>query len=343
LKKIKEAKVEEGSQPKCKKGIFSRKKFATSEIVHAQSFGQKLAEARRQKKQTLEEVEHFTKIRLKYLEMLESDRLELLPKGAAGKGLLRTYCNYLGVDCRSYSSSLELQKVPSVPPPPPKPLKKMPFALNIHPRKLGLALAVILAIGAFGYIFSQIISFAAPPKITLVQPAQNAEVNVDTVLVEGSTEAGSELFINGQKVATDVSGGFKEQVKLTPGSNTIKIMSRSKTGKESRLERVVIGKFEEVLIPPTPTNTPLPPDFIEVELLIEESVTWVTVDVDGRQEMAGMINPGAKKKFLGKQIVINTGKAHTTKIKLNGKEWGPVPNTNGIVENLVLTIENVVR
>ena len=338
-KKSKQEKEEEKhSSPKVKGG--ARRKFATSEIRHDQSFGSQLKQAREKKNLTLEDVEHFTKIRLKYLKLLENDQLERLPKGAAGKGLLKSYCQHLDLDFRPYFSTLESQK-PSQPKIPLRvPVK---FSLNIHPRKLVIALAVVLTLIIFGYIVSQIIGFAAPPGIVLKQPAQNAEINIDTVLVEGATEAGSDLFINGQKVATDVNGGFKEQVKLASGSNNLKIVARSKTGKESKLERVVMGKFPEVTIPPTLTPTPLPPDFIEVELRIEDAVTWVAVEVDGTQAYADMMNPGMKKKFLGKQIVINSGKANTTKLKLNGKEWGPVPNTKGIVENLVLTIENVVK
>jgi len=89
--------------------------------------------------------------------------------------------------------------------------------------------------------------------------------------------------------------------------------------------------------------TPLPPDFIEVELKIEEATTWITVEVDGSQAYAGMMKPGDKQKFIGKRVIINSGKANTVKLKLNGKDWGPVPNTNGIVENLILTIDNVVK
>jgi cytoskeletal protein RodZ len=64
----------------------------------AQSIGSLLRERREAIGASLAEVEAATKIRQKYLSAIESDEWQLLPGEIIGRGFLRNYANYLGVE-----------------------------------------------------------------------------------------------------------------------------------------------------------------------------------------------------------------------------------------------------
>ncbi len=60
--------------------------------------GPNLEQARKDRGLSLEEAEHATKIRKRYLDGLERDDYGVLPDGVYARGFLKTYANYLGLD-----------------------------------------------------------------------------------------------------------------------------------------------------------------------------------------------------------------------------------------------------
>ena len=60
--------------------------------------GRLLSEARAAKGWSYADVEAATRIRQKYLEALESGNFDALPGGAIGRGFLRNYSLFLGLD-----------------------------------------------------------------------------------------------------------------------------------------------------------------------------------------------------------------------------------------------------
>lgn len=67
-------------------------------ITTGASAGTRLAEARRRRGQSLEQVAAATRLRRNQLEALERDDLEALPGPVYARGYLRTYAEYLGLD-----------------------------------------------------------------------------------------------------------------------------------------------------------------------------------------------------------------------------------------------------
>jgi cytoskeletal protein RodZ len=68
----------------------------------ASSIGAALRERREALGATLAEVEAATKIRQKYLSALEADEWQLLPGEVVGRGFLRNYASYLGLDATDF-------------------------------------------------------------------------------------------------------------------------------------------------------------------------------------------------------------------------------------------------
>jgi len=63
-----------------------------------QTVGTILRQKREEKRYTLEQVFQDTRIRLSYLQAIESDQLDQLPSRAQAHGFIRLYANYLGLD-----------------------------------------------------------------------------------------------------------------------------------------------------------------------------------------------------------------------------------------------------
>src|SRR5690606_26206891 len=76
-------------------GIFPSGRSAAAPV---QTLGALLRERREAMGVTLAEVEVATRIRQKYLSALESEEWHLLPGEVVGRGFLRNYADYLGLD-----------------------------------------------------------------------------------------------------------------------------------------------------------------------------------------------------------------------------------------------------
>ena len=66
------------------------------------------------------------------------------------------------------------------------------------------------------------------PSITLISPPSSVEVA--SVTIAGSTEAGASVYVNGVKVGVDATGAFSTTVALTSGSNTITAIAMDAAG-----------------------------------------------------------------------------------------------------------------
>lgn len=85
--------------------------------------GRSLREARERRGLTLEDAEHATRIRIRYLAALEDERFDLIPGEAYTKGFLRSYAEILGLDGQLFVDEYNARfKEPEPPaPPPPRP------------------------------------------------------------------------------------------------------------------------------------------------------------------------------------------------------------------------------
>src|SRR5512141_950015 len=84
----------------------------------ATSVGEQLKEERTTRGLTLEQAAQATKIRKHYLEALERDDRSTLPSVVQGKGFLRLYAGYLGLDAEALAAQWEGKPLPARPAPP---------------------------------------------------------------------------------------------------------------------------------------------------------------------------------------------------------------------------------
>lgn len=65
---------------------------------HQVRIGRELREERERRGMTLEEVAKATRFSMRHLQSLEADLFDELPGGVLRKGILRSYCRYVGLD-----------------------------------------------------------------------------------------------------------------------------------------------------------------------------------------------------------------------------------------------------
>ena len=84
-----------------------------------------------------------------------------------------------------------------------------------------------------------------PPALTIVRPQAGSVVDAQSVVVEGKTEVGATVTVNGRTVAPTAEGLFADSFTATPGPLVITVVSRDRAGNEAT-ERVSIVTSESV-------------------------------------------------------------------------------------------------
>jgi len=103
------------------------------------SIGQTLRDAREKKGVSIPDVSHATRIKIEYLERMESDQFDKLIAPTYAKSFLRMYAEYLGLNAAPMLDQLgkwqPAKSVPSAPAAPPTPRKPaMPSGARTTPR-----------------------------------------------------------------------------------------------------------------------------------------------------------------------------------------------------------------
>jgi hypothetical protein len=117
------------------------------------NIGSSLQDARTRQDLDFEEMERRTKVRAKYLRLLEDERFEQLPGHAYTKGFLHVYADALGLDGRLYVEEYNSRYVagedeasPRLPRGPARPSRRR--RERRETRTVAIALAAILAVTA---------------------------------------------------------------------------------------------------------------------------------------------------------------------------------------------------
>ena len=101
--------------------------------------GQRLKTKREEKRLTLEKVFEATRIRVQYLQALETDDLSVMPSPVQARGYFRNYAEYLGLDVEQMLEQMRLMNAQQtsgevigpadpLPLPPPEEVKPKPVA-----------------------------------------------------------------------------------------------------------------------------------------------------------------------------------------------------------------------
>lgn len=307
LREMQDGPEEEGSQPDSIPMDESPRPIMMSEI------GSALKKQREKLGYTIANVEEQIYIPSRYLEAMEKGNLEHLPSTVQGKGMVKNYAQFLGMDPEplllSYADVLQrrLEKTrPATPGKQPRPgipvwLKR--FLAN--PTLLWAGVVVLIA--AVSIWAGMLILGAKGPPLE------------DTATIPAVADI---LLPTSSPTAT------LPAAESTPGEIEVDF--------SSTLEEDTGGEDQEA----TPTQALFGNEKIQLQLIILQR-TWVRVTVDNVLAFEGRLVAGSVKTFGGQvRIEVLTGNAAGVEVIYNQRNLG-VMGLYGEVINQVYTAEGV--
>src|ERR671917_160389 len=262
--------------------------------------GQILEATRKERGLTLEEAEHATKIRKRYLVGLEREDYGALPDAVYAQGFLKTYANYLGLDGEELSREFKDRRKPrrergiSYGAP-----KKSEFDQPlINPGELGSArrrktvlgttiLTLLVALLVLSAVVGALYYVGRGVQISGENPAPSA--SSEGQAADGSKPAGAPEEGSAEAAPSEDPAGSK-----------------------------AAGAGE--------------PDSLTVAVSVKGSASWLSVLADGTLAYEQIAQPGFSQTFEAqREISIRTGNAGAVGVEVNGQDLGKLGESGEIL------------
>lgn len=291
---------------------------------------------------SIEEVSQSTKIPLEQIKKIENDEFGDKEKHVFYRGFIQNYADYLNIDAqkvlaiyRRTTATQDEEKIPAVKKEnekkPKERIEKKFKQFQITPQLVGLAIIFCLVFVVIGYIFIQLRKFQEPPNLTLTSPEIDAILYESALEIEGETDPGTVIEINGEILEEGLSedGTFNTEITLSEGTNivVIKAYRSNKEDKSTQITRTVTYVIER--------EEPEEEELVEEEIVSEHTVqieivgqdTWIQLIIDKVQKIAYPIKPGKTSIYkFENEFSLTTGKPRSTKVYVDEKEIELTPN-----------------
>lgn len=277
------------------------------------SIGQQLREAREARGLSLEDIAAETRIRLEYLEAIESDNFAALPDEVVARGFVRNFARTVGLDPETLMAELGAPRIEVVTADQfrleseiDEPLAPSPVPWGRLVSALALVVGVLAVLGALVWLYPQRSTWLEQLGLAGLLTTENAATPTPTptVLIAG---AGAQ---EGETVATTPTPT------PTPTATPVPTATRP---------------------PRTPTPTPgeaAPPtavDGVQVQVIAEQDV-WLLVEVDGEKAFEGLMQPGDTREWVGRErVFLRTGNAGGTHVFVNGVDIGVLGDSGEVL------------
>ena len=323
---------------------FKRKK------IDSLTLGERMNKIRSDRRLSLYEISKSTRIQLKYLEYLEAGEYEKLPADVYVRGFLKSYADYVGVNekglVRLYERERNIRRN----------IRKIdeeerivgPVNLAkwvITPKIIAGAAVFLLIFFGFFYLYREIDKFISTPKLVITSPENGQTVESEVTNVKGTTEKDSEVFINDQPVSINDGGEFQQEVRLQKGLNNITVRSINKFEKETTRSISIQANYNEpqISVPDMDSSAGAGSDKkVSLEISVITEPTWLSLEADGSIVFSGVVSPGELKNFEAKErISVTSANGKNTLIKINGKDKGPLGNSQGLVKDMVFDVNSL--
>jgi cytoskeleton protein RodZ len=262
--------------------------------------GQVLEKARKQRGLTLDEVEHATKIRKRYLAGLEREDFGALPDAVYVRGFLKTYANYLGLDGEELSRELKDRRKPR--------------------RERGAAYGV-----PYGtpYGTSKTSDFDRP----LINPGELSasrrsipKATILTLLVALLALAAvvGVLYYVGRGV--QISGENPSPPARPSEEQAAGSSKQEPDGAPQEEKKEAAGAAEPQ------------PDSLTVVVRVEGAPSWLSILADGNLRYEQIAQPGFSQTFEAqREISIRTGNAGAVGVEVNGQDLGKLGESGEVL------------
>lgn len=227
--------------------ISLTKKNPMNDKNNTQNFADFIKEKRTSKNISLERLSELTKIQVYHLEALELGEFEKLPPLVYRAGIFKRLAKFLVIDeieileayqketsKPDFGASLNSYNYPIV-------RKKSYFILT--PNKLIFFLGAALLLLFSYYLWYQFNFLVGPPNLA-IEPKEDIVTKNEIILINGKTDIGVDLTVNGENVYVASGGIFKKEIKLADGVNLIEIAAVNGFGKTKKIIRKIFKEAE---------------------------------------------------------------------------------------------------
>jgi cytoskeletal protein RodZ len=344
-------------------------KFKKKQVGLA-TLGERLQKIRQETGVSLHEIARATKVKAKYLEMIESDRFDQLPSSVYVKGFLRSYARCLKIEERDVinlyerergiwenlekrkkreeSSALEEKEGQGH----SKSRKLFRLPLLVVTPKSVAALFFLITVGLGGaYFWQEVQRFSQTPELVITKPADNFSTVGDAIEVEGQTEKNSQITINGKIVRVDEEGKFVEKVELKEGMNELVVTAVNRFDKKVEKSVQILAERPALANQEGEESDQEGVDGMKTAVLgaqdqqekvfltvkAVDSSVWISVEADGERRFSGKIEPELEQTFEAQEVffLTSTG-ANKTLVKFDGEEdFRPLSDDAEIVRDMV--------
>lgn len=263
------------------------------------TIGKLLEEKRKSKKLSYDEISEVIKINPEYLEALENADYAKFPSEVYVKGFLRNYSRFLGIDPdhalalyrREQENAQEAPKIKVT-----DKIKSKSVDLSITRSRILTTIATFLAVLTIIYVGSYVFDIFQKPRLELSEPVALAAnergdfvSETDSVTLEGVSEIGNKLTINGQEYRVNSFEQFNVEIKLQQGTNDIRLVSENQLRRRSE---TLLTVLYEPQTPTEPEITPVeeePPETtapISVRIEVIAQGAYLEAKVDNQLEEA---------------------------------------------------------
>ena len=271
--------------------------------------GQNLSEQRELLGLSLEDVERHTHLRIRYLRALEAGDLDGLPSPVQGRGMLKNYADFLGLDtdplmltfADGLQAGLTQRRPETIPDQPPSP-KQEPRRRRFPNRDIFIGVFVVLFLLAFGVWGGlQIAEMRSAPTEVIPTPPSIAEVLLPTPTAT----------LQPAPTATVLAAIDAEAI-ITPDQPN-----------------------PEAAVTPIALIGP-----VRVQIVVRERA-YMRIVVDEEVEFDGRVLTGSVYAFAAQELIeIVTGSGSALQVSHNEQDIG-VLGTYGEAVNFVITIDGV--
>ena len=269
--------------------------------------GQVLERARKERGLTLEEVEHATKIRKRYLVGLEREDYRVLPDTVYARGFLKTYANYLGLDGEELAREFKDRRKPrrdrGISYGAPKqsefdrPLIN-PGGLDTPRRRATVSKSTIFTLLVALFMLAAVVG-------ALYYVGRGVQISGD---IPAPSRPSEERAAHDSKPG---GGGAPEENARREAQSGESGGSKGAAGAGDAEPR---------------------PDTLAVEVRVEGSPSWLSILADGTLAYEQIAQPGFSRTFEARrEISIRSGNAGAVAVEVNGQDLGKLGESGEVL------------
>jgi len=197
------------------------------------SVGRILQQERLKKGYPLSLIEKQIRVREKFLKAIEEDNWQFFSSKIYITGIIKNYASFLGLDYkkilaffrREYSSKEDV-----------KFKKKVASKYLVSDTKRVVIILLIIISSLFLFYFGfQLVQYASPPKLIIIEPKQKVFKHIDKIKIIGKTDKEVSILIYGERIYQNKEGFFEYDFPLKDGTNTLQIEVTGANGKKTTL------------------------------------------------------------------------------------------------------------